>query len=208
MKGGFWEEMEAELSKETSGGGTQGAYQDIVDQFGNTIVVGHRRTLARLCSLSLPVIKEKSFLDLGCNIGANLKYLSERGGQCTGVEYNPVFCKWAKKIAPQAAIIQANLSKPISELKDKKFNYVFCFSIWDYIDSNNLIKTIRDVSTKDTVVYFEGHADGEKRISQSIMYEGKELPSWNSVLTSIGFSKVKLIGMMENNTRPLFECGF
>lgn len=55
--------------------------------------------------------KPRTFLDIGCGIGNILYYARQKGLKVSGLEFNPAYIPFAKKLLPKAEIIQGDMLK-------------------------------------------------------------------------------------------------
>lgn len=206
-----YDKMIYELSNETSGGGTRGIYEDIIED-GKVVIKGHREVLDRINMIDSVIdVRKMSILDFGSNHGSFCKYYSEnKDCKTVGIEINELFVKWARIIDKKTTYINENIDG-ISQLDIErytrigKFDIVFAFSVWDYLNEEHFSQLLKDCCSK--LLFFEGHADGEKRMRSDIMYNGKTLKSWEKIFNNVlNVKSYKLLGYTAKNTRPFFVC--
>ena len=194
-------EMLVDLKSETSGGGTQGLYQDIVED--KILCTGIRPIMDRVNLIEFP---KDLVLDIGCNVGSFCHYYNYKGiKEVCGIDKNEKFIKWAKRITPEGDFYCLDLDVENDILGDKKFDTVLFFAVWDYFKNKGKIINFLKVHT-GRVLYFEGHADGIKRMKNDVFENGICYKSWESILENELKINYKFFGMTNSERRPFYKC--
>lgn len=169
-----------------------------------TIEEGQRNTLKRFerFGISSEIIKGKSILDIGSNIGGTLLGLAQYEPKyMIGLEYDYDKVKLANKIAILNEIVNVKFiefdiesQKHIPEIV--KYDVVFCLAVIEHLkNKENLFCLLEKVCSN--ILYFEGNAYSDIAFIESRLKES-------------GFSRVEYIGFScdekneTNNNRPLF----
>jgi len=88
-----------------------------------------------------------------------------------------------------------------------EFNVVQFFAMWDYFTIPERAVTLLKKLTKG-VLFFEGHADGERRMEHDITENGRVHKSWRHILEDELQTDYTLLGMTDNGRRPFYRCEF
>jgi 2-polyprenyl-3-methyl-5-hydroxy-6-metoxy-1,4-benzoquinol methylase len=200
------DEMIKDLKPQTSGGGTHGIYQDIIDQNKNTIVKGIRSSIDRINLIGHKL--NGSILDIGCNIGSISRYYTLLGNETIGIDINPQFIKWAKKINPEGKYFCIDLNNELNhKIFNKKYDNIFLLAVWDYFQNPGQIKyLLKNISSG--FIFIESHADGEVRIENDIIEKGRTYKSWNHILNNVLKINYEFLGFTDNKRRALWKCYF
>lgn len=177
------------------------AYQSIFE--GERELVRGRRpdVLERIRMLNQDDLKNKSVLELGCNIGASCYLAAQFGAsRVTGVDYSDRLITAAIRLnsyfALPCSFIVHDLNTELTGIAPA--DTVFCFSLANHLQTKSgLVQTIIK-NTKQTL-YFEGHSKTKQT-------------DYNYLLNKDYFSSVEFLGFTRDGihtkkrTRPLFRC--
>jgi len=200
-------QMLSELKPETSGGGTHGVYQDIVDKTGEVILKGIRSSTDRIAYIGNNL--SGSLLDIGCNLGSFCHYYQMQGVECTGIDINPVFIKWAKAINPKVIYHCLDMDRdPLwHPIFNRKYTTVLFLAVFDYFRyPEKIAEQLKSLTGR--ILYFEGHADGPIRIDSDISEKGRLYKSWNYILDNVLKVKHEFLGFTDNGRRPFWRCSY
>lgn len=208
-------EIRTDLSEQTSGGGTKGVYQTVV--IDGQKIEGLRGSDERITLfdnvLGLDYFRGNNVIDIGCNLGVFCKYAIDRGAYfTTGIDINPKFIDWAKRVSPKTQFVCADLNKEKPDLTDN-YDVVLLLAVWDYFDDKkafvDYVKSLFFKKSQTSGLYriiFEAHADGDHRIDNDVEYQGKTLKSWKHIIEKeIGAKSYRFLGTVDNGTRPIWE---
>ena len=147
------------------------------------------------------MIRGRSVLDLGSNIGAMLFEMQKyKPGKCLGIEYDGSKVKVASKTAAYNSL--NNVSFQVGDIEKLtaadigRYDIVFCLAVLSHMkDKDRLFRLLSEVTSE--TLYFEGNSDSD--------------PGYvNSKLLDCGFKKVSDLGfcmddyLESNNNRPVF----
>jgi 2-polyprenyl-3-methyl-5-hydroxy-6-metoxy-1,4-benzoquinol methylase len=152
--------------------------------------------------LNTKIMKGRTVLDLGCNIGGVLfeaqKY---QPAKCIGIEYDKEKVEIARQITAFSGLhnicfFTGDIEKLTVDEIGGAFDIVFCFAVEAHIKKKRrLFRTLGKV-TKGTL-YFEGNSSSDPEIIQKYLKDN-------------GFKDVNFLGfsnddcIADNNCRPLF----
>ncbi len=199
------EEMKRELASETSGGGTHGAYQDVLID-GQCVLRGHRRTQERLDLFGLKSyeVAGSVLVDIGCNLGQICGYYSQWADAAIGTDINPTFLKWAGQLFPKAQFVLADLNKvhfrvvePSPSLEPQDADYIFFLSVWDYLDDP--VAVVQRLKRPGTVIFYEEHKvdyplTGEDQARTAVEH-----------LQAMGAAGITFLGRVDDGQRPVYR---
>ena len=119
------------------------------------------------------IVKKKNnkFLDIGCGVGRNVKYLVENGFKVTGIDISTVAINNAKKFLNFKKVNKSryslfNLSSTSFIRKQKKFDAVISCATLDSmptIEIDATIKNVKDVLRKNGFFYLDLMSINQKR---------------------------------------------
>ncbi len=177
------------------------AYQSIFD--GPRELVRGRRpdVLERIKMLDENDLRDKTVMELGCNIGSNCYLAAQFGAKSVvGVDYSHRLITAAVRLnsyfALPCSFIVHDLNTELTEIVP--VDTVFCFSLANHLQNKSgLVATILK-NTKHTL-YFEGHSKTRQG-------------DYDYLLNKSNFSNIELLGYTRDGihtkkrTRPLFRC--
>ncbi|MDO9573843.1 MAG: methyltransferase domain-containing protein [Candidatus Contubernalis sp.] len=176
-------------------------YQSILD--GKKVMVPGRRPdlLERMNLIETEDLKNRSVLDLGCNLGMNCFLAAQfQAREAVGIDVSPRLIMAALRLNAYYALpcdfLVHDLNTPFKTVK--KYHTVFCFSLTSHVSNTRaLVETILENTGK--VLYLEGHS-------------GTGLKDYSFLLKDDYFSSIQLKGYTRDSyrlkkyTRPFYRC--
>lgn len=101
-------------------------------------------------------------LDVGCGGGQDSKFLANQGCSVTGIDISKEMIKIAKKYAPEAVFLLADLMElPAS----KKYDGIWCCRVFHHIslaDQTRFIKKLKVLLKKNGILYLTAFVSDQK----------------------------------------------
>lgn len=147
---------------------------------------GDSDSFGKLDAIKLPNLKDKRFLDLGCNAGFFCKHAVEQGAsKVVGVDRHQPTLDEAAKNVPQAQFINADWM----EIDEQEFDVIICLSSFHYAkDPSRLLQKIHNMLAPGGVFVFEGGIVASNKALWMPVTRGKKhemfptRPLWETVL--------------------------
>ncbi len=163
----------------------KGRRRDIIERFRKLDVAGD--------------IRGKSVLDLGSNIAVNAMTAWHFGARSvTAMEYSPRIAAAALRLSTvldaRIDLIVQDLGAPVSI--DRKFDTVFCFSLYAHVRDKSMLEQNIANLTGGTL-YFEGHENTSQADYGHIFRHFRNIEP-------LGFNRDGIHS--SNSTRPFFRC--
>lgn len=99
-------------------------------------------------------LQNKSILDFGCGSGVTFKYLNDNNCKITGCENQ--FTLLSKEMAKELNI-ELELYKEITEICDKKFDYIIALDSLEHVEELDIyIEKFLDLSHESTMIVISG----------------------------------------------------
>jgi SAM-dependent methyltransferase len=114
----------------------QEAYDALAEAYAALVdTKPHNAYYERPATLSLlPNVRGKRVLDVGCGPGVYAEWLLDRGAEVVAFDANPRMVELAgKRLGDRAAVMQANLERPLDFLADGSFHLVISPLVMDYV---------------------------------------------------------------------------
>lgn len=164
-----------------------------------------RDALTRLnrFEISYATLRNKTILDLGCNVGAMLFQMSNMGiKKGLGIEYDIDKVEIAKEIAAMSKLDmltfqQGNIDN-LSADTIGKYDIVFALAIEAHVLNRDKLFTLLGAVTTETL-YFEGNSNCDAEFIKSMLHNA-------------GFKNIKYLGLCDddivpsNNFRPMIKA--
>ena len=101
----------------------------------------HNSMYERPATLSLlPDVNKKTVLDAGCGPGVYTEWLVENGASVTAIDYSDEMLEFVKKrVGNNARIMNANMNKEMTFLKDEEFDIIVSSMVLHYLRDWRLV---------------------------------------------------------------------
>lgn len=116
-------------------------------------IYGTKRSKALYSLIDRYISKDDKILELGCNVGRNLKVLQKHGfNRLWGIEINENAVK--DSICPQASFMISSIEEIIKEIPDKHFDVIFTMAVLMHIpyESEWIMEHIARITKKHIII--------------------------------------------------------
>ena len=116
----------------------------------------------------------RSFLDIGCNLGAVCEAARREGFDATGIDVDEPTIQRASELFPECRF--ENLTSYELARRGDKFDLVFCIEVIEHVpQTHDFVQSFRDVMNKGGVLYLTTPDAGHRRVP-------KEITQWSAVI--------------------------